>query len=97
MARIARSTRTKLRFVSAAVSIDRGVRHRHIRRVKGRRRSVVTYSPNLTLRRLPATLALRLSGLRSGDHRLSVTVAFTRIGRHGARVHARLRVTFRVC
>ena len=97
VARIAGVTRTRLRFAGAAVFIDRGVRHRHVRRVRGRRRTVITLTPNATLRRLPATRSLRLTGLRAGVHHLSVTVVFMRLTRHRTLAHTTLRVTFRVC
>ena len=97
VARIAHVRRTRVRFASAAVFIDRGTRHRRVRHVRGRRRTVITLTPNATLRHLPATRSLSLSGLRAGVHRLSVTVVFTRLTRHRTLTHTTLRMTFRIC
>ncbi len=78
----------KLRFVSAAFSLDMGVKH--------------THKPIAIARRLPAKLALRLAGLRSGSHTLTVTVSYkaTVITRGHRRTVTRtktLSVKFRVC
>jgi virginiamycin B lyase len=80
---IRRSRAVKLRFRSASFFIDRGVRHVHKRTVhlRGRRKKTVTvvvFTPNAVVRRLPASPALRLTGLRSGAHTLKVTVLYAK-------------------
>ncbi len=55
-----------------------------------------------TARHLPSTVALRLSGLKSGAHRLKVRVSYTAsILKHGHHrevdLSKTLRVKFRVC
>jgi streptogramin lyase len=104
---IAGSKAAKLRFSSATLLIDRGVRHVHKRTTRsaaGRKRTVtvVSFGPNAVVRRLPATVALRLTGLRSGTHTLKVTLAYTetvtrRHRRRTVTVSRTLRATFTVC
>ena len=66
------SKATKLRSTGAAFSIDRGVRHVHHRTVRRHGKTVVltttTYTPNVTVGRLPTNVSLKLAGLSSGSH-----------------------------
>jgi hypothetical protein len=77
---IAGSHAAKLKFVSAAFFLDKGVKHvtHKTRRVRGKKRrvTVVTYTANATARHLPATPSLRLKGLRPGSHTLKVVLTF---------------------
>jgi PKD repeat protein len=104
---IAKSKATKLRFVRAALYLDRGVRHtrrvtKHLRNGHKKRVTVVFFRPNATVRHLPATVALRVAGLRSGTHTLKVVLTYSkRVTRHRHRVTVTvsktLKVKFRVC
>ena len=93
-------------FANAAFYIDRGIPH--IRRVtkrmpNGRKRTVTVtvYSPNAIIRRVPVAVGLRLSGLRSGTHSLTVRASYTEaLMNHGRRtkvITKVLRTKFRVC
>src|SRR5258708_32701757 len=77
---IARSRAPKLKFVSAAFFLDKGIKHttHKTKRVHGKKRkvTVVTYTANATVRHLPATISLRLKGLRSGRHTLKVVLTY---------------------
>ena len=80
---IATSRNTKLRFVRAAFYLDKGVKHTH-KRVRhlahGHKKTVtvVVYTANATVHLVPATVGLRLGGLKSGTHTLKVVVAYKR-------------------
>jgi virginiamycin B lyase len=80
-AAIAGSKSTKLKFAAARLYIDRGVKHttRRIERRHGKRVTVkvTTFRPNATVKRLPASVALKLTGLGSGAHKLKVTFSYT--------------------
>jgi hypothetical protein len=81
------SHRAKLHFLKAAFFIDKGSHRR---------------APNAVVRHLPATLALRLTGLKSGSHALKVVVSFTeKTSRHGhprtVVVSKTLRAKLRIC
>jgi streptogramin lyase len=93
------SKAAKVRFVSASLFVDRGVKHiRHkTKRSHGKtiRIKVTVFTANKVLRKLPAQPALRLSGLRSGQHTLNVKLLF-RKGRKTP-VRKTMRVHFRVC
>ena len=108
---IPKSRKAKLRFVSAAFYLDKGVKHTH-KRVRhlahGRKKTVtvVVYTANATVHRVPATAALRLGGLKSGTHTLKVVVAYKQsvIRHHGHKtvtvtvtVTKTLTARFRVC
>ena len=100
------SRATKLTLGSAAIFLDKGVRHVHRTTVHahGRRtsRTVVSYGPNATLRHLPAKPALSLSALKAGRHTLTVKLSYTeRLRRHGhtrtVTVTKTLSAQFTVC
>jgi streptogramin lyase len=78
---ITKSKGAKLKFANAALYLDRGVKHtttkivrRHGKRVKLK---VTTYKANASTRRLPTSLQLKLTGIKSGSHKLSVRFFYT--------------------
>jgi DNA-binding beta-propeller fold protein YncE len=88
-------TGTKLKLVSVAFYLDKGVKHtkKEKRTVKGHRETmtVTTYTANATTKRLPATERLSLTRLRPGPHTFSVKVIFheartTTVTRHHKKV-----------
>jgi hypothetical protein len=97
----------KLSFSVGRVYIDNGHKRtvrRTVRGNNGKRRTVrvTVYGPNATVKRLPASVRLSLTGLRTGSHTLSVTVVYTRTvvkHAHRARVQATrtLRLEFTIC
>ncbi len=96
----------KLRFASAALYLDRGVRHSHklTRRSHGKTRTltVLVYTPNAILRHAPATVGLGLAGLSAGLHTLKVKVSYKQTvtrhhQRHTVTVTKTLSSQFRVC
>jgi streptogramin lyase len=93
------STAAKVRFVSASLFVDRGVKHvRHkTKRSHGRkiRVKVTFYTANKVVHRLPAQPSLRLAGLRSGQHTLNVKLLFQKPKK--IPVRKTIRVRFRVC
>lgn len=103
---IKNSKKAKLKFSKAVLYVDKGVKHtitkrvrRHGKRVKVK---VTTYKPNATLKRLPASPSLKLSGLKSGQHTLKVILSYREtVTRHGHKtkktVSKTLTVKFRVC
>jgi hypothetical protein len=95
-----------LHFANAAFFLDRGVRHTRtvIKRVHGKRKkvTVVSDTANAVARRVPATVHLRLTGLRSKTHMLKVTLTYrkTQIRKGHKRivtVTKSLTTRFRVC
>lgn len=103
---IAGSTATKLRSTGAAFSIDRGVRHVHHRTVRRHGKPIVLttiiYTPNDTVRRLPASVSLKLAILSSRSHVFNVKVSYhATVRRHGHQqtvsVFKTLSLTFPVC
>jgi virginiamycin B lyase len=96
---ISGSKAAKVRFVSASLFVDRGVKHvRHrTKRAHGRkvRIKVTVYTANKVVRKLPARPSLRLGALRSGRHTLNVKLLFEK-GRKTP-VRKTMRVRFRVC
>jgi streptogramin lyase len=105
---IPHSRRAKLRFARATVSIDKGIRHtrrRVLHLAHGRKRTVtvVVYTPNATVRHVPATVKLRLAGLRPGMHTLKVTLSYKETLTLKHNRHTTVTVTktisarFRVC
>ncbi len=103
---IAKSSAAKLRFSSAALFVDRGVKRRVTRvlRVHGKRKTVTVtqYVANALTRHASASVALRLSGLRSGLHTLKVKLSYKQtVVRHHHRHTVTLTKTvsaqFRVC
>jgi hypothetical protein len=93
------SKAAKVRFVSASLFVDRGVRHiRHkTKRSHGKkvRVKVTVFTANKVVRTLPAQPSLRLGGLRSGRHTLNVRLLFEK----GKKTPVRktMHVRFRVC
>ena len=93
------SRAAKVRFVSASLFLDRGVKHiRHrTKRSHGKkiRVKVTVFTANKVVRKLPAQPSLRLGGLRAGRHSLNVKLLF----RKGKKTPVRktMRVHFRVC
>jgi streptogramin lyase len=93
------STAARVRFVSASLFVDRGVKHiRHkTKRSHGKkiRVKVTVYTANKVVRKLPAQPSLRLGGLRGGQHTLNVKLLFAK----GKKTPVRktMRVHFRVC
>jgi hypothetical protein len=103
---IAKSKAPKLRFASAAFYLDKGVKHtKHVRvRVHGKTKTktVTTYAANATAHHVPANLALKLAGLKSGTHTLTVKLSYHEtVRKHGRRttvtVTKTVRASFRVC
>lgn len=93
------SKAAKVRFVSASLFVDRGVKHiRHkTKRSHGRkiRVKVTVYTASKVVRKLPAQPSLRLVGLRAGQHTLNVKLLFKK-GKNTP-VRKRIHVRFRVC
>jgi virginiamycin B lyase len=93
------SKAAKVRFVSASMFVDRGVKHiRHkTKRSHGKkiRVKVTVHTANKIVRKLPAQPSLRIGGLRAGRHTLKVRLLF-RKGKHTP-VRRTMRVHFRVC
>jgi hypothetical protein len=93
------SKAAKVRFVSASLFVDRGVKHiRHrTKRSHGKkiRVKVTVFTANKVVRSLPAQPSLRLGGLRTGQHTLNVKLLFEK-GKK-TRVRKTMRVHFRVC
>ena len=76
---IKNSTKPKLKFSNAAFYIDKGVKHtvkktvrKHGKKVKV---TVRTYKPNATAKKLPASLNLKLTDVKAGQHTLKVTLS----------------------
>jgi hypothetical protein len=93
---------TKLTFSHAQVYLDKGVAHRKREKVRGKLRTVTTYTANATVKRLPATLGLSVKGLKAGTHTVRVVVTLTHVvvlkhHRRTVTVSRTLRTTFRVC
>ena len=103
---IRNSKKAKLKFSSGVFYIDKGVKHtikktvrKHGKQVKV---TVTAYKANATVKKLPASLKLKLSGVRSGRHTLRVTLSYIKtITKHGHKgkqtVNKTLTVTFKVC
>lgn len=106
-AAIRTSHATKLRFLSAAFYLDRGVRHtrrgtKRLRNGKRQRVTVVVYTANAVAHRVPVTVRLRLMGLSSRSHTVKVIVSYKEtVRRHGhnrtVTVTKTLSARFRVC
>jgi streptogramin lyase len=104
---IAHSHAAKLRFRSASFFLDKGVRHtrkvtRHLRNGHKKRVIVVFFKANASTHHLPATLAIRVTGLRSGTHTLKVLLTYSeRVTKHRHRLTVNvtrpLRVKFTIC
>jgi streptogramin lyase len=78
---IEKSKGAKLKFANAALYLDRGVKHRTTKIVRRRGKrvkvKVTTYKANASTTRLPASVKLKLTGLKPGSHKLSVTFSYT--------------------
>lgn len=93
---------SKLRFASAAFFVDRGVKRKLAKRVHGKKKTVIVYAPNATLRHVMGSLSLRLTGVSPGLHTLKVLVTYKKTVAAG---HAKRTVSvtktlvakFRVC
>jgi streptogramin lyase len=103
---IKNSKKAKLKFSKAVFYVDKGVKHTITKRVRKHGKlvkvKVTTYTPNATVKKLPASPSLKLSGLKSGQHTLKVTLSYIEIVRkHGHKtkktVKKTLTVKFRVC
>jgi len=104
---IAGSKAAKLKFTSAAFYLDKGIRHkRHktvrLRNGKKKKVIVITYTANATARHVPVTLALKLTGLKTGTHTLTVRLSYKETNiTHGHRrtvtVTKTLKAKFLVC
>jgi streptogramin lyase len=92
---IAHSRAAKLRFVSAGVYLDRGVKHVRTVRSHGKRHRVTVYRANAIAHKLPARLSLPITSLRSGQHTVNVRLLFEK--RRNVPVRKTLKVRFRVC
>ena len=77
---IKNSKQPKLKFLNARFYIDKGVKHRITKTVRKHGKHVkitlTTYRANATVTKLPASPGLKLSGLPSGRHSLTVAVAY---------------------
>jgi streptogramin lyase len=96
----------KLRFVTAAFYIDRGVRHtrRVFKRTRTGRRQVkvVYFTANTLVHRVPAAVELSLKGLGSATHTLTVKLSYHEITtshnhRRTVTVTKSLTTKFRAC
>jgi hypothetical protein len=101
-AAIAKSKATRLTFASAAVYLDKGVRHTRTVTVKHRKKTVVIRTANATIRHVPTRTHLSLKGLEHGTHTLSITFTYktTKVIHHRkVKVTATKKVTvkFTVC
>ena len=103
---IKNSNKAKLRFSTAAFYIDKGIKHKvkqtvrkHGKKVKV---TVTTHRANATVKKLPTSLNLKLSGLKSGQHRLKVKLSYIdAITKHRHKtkktVKKTLTVKFKLC
>jgi virginiamycin B lyase len=101
-----RNSKTRLRFSKAALYIDKGVKHTSTKRARRHGKSVklkvATYQPNATVKKLPASLKLKLSGLKAGQHVLKATLSYTEtVVKHGRKatktVKKTVAIKFKVC
>ncbi len=85
------SRAAKLRFASARLYLDKGVKHTHKRTIRtrsGRKKTVIvtSYSANATVHHVPVTLALASTALKAGTHTLTVKLSYEEtIKKHGHR------------
>jgi hypothetical protein len=78
---IPKSRATKLKFSSAAAYIGRGVKHttrktEHLAHHRTKRVTVTSYTANATIHHVAATVALRLTGLKTSTQTLKVVVSY---------------------
>jgi hypothetical protein len=94
----ARVRGSSVKLSSAELFVDKGVR-----RVRGHgHHRKVTYVANATVRKLPASVSLSVTGLRAGSHTLTVELAYKRTEkrhRHNVTVTVRgkVKTKFTVC
>ena len=100
------SKKAKLKFSKAVLYIDKGVTHRITKTVRRHGKevkvTVTTHKANATVKKLPASPNLKLSGLKSGRHKLKVTLSYIEtVTKHGHKtkktVNKTLTVMFKVC
>ena len=103
---IRNSKKAKLKFSNAVLYIDKGVKHtitktvrKHGREVKV---TVTTYKANTTVKELPGSPNLKLTGLNSGQHTLKVTLSYIEtVTKHGHKtkktINKTLTAKFKVC
>jgi hypothetical protein len=101
------SSKSKLKFLSVAFYIDRGIKHsqkrtKRLKNGKRKRVEVVIYVPNVLVRHVPSGLAIKLAGEKSGTHTLKVLVSYTeKVTKHHRKVTITvtktLKATFRIC
>ena len=103
---IKNSKKAKFKFSNAAFYIGKGVEHTVMKTVRRHGKAVkvkvTTYRANATVRTLPASPKLKLTGLKSGQHTLKVTLSYVEtVIKHGHKakktVNKTLAVTFKVC
>ncbi len=98
---------TKLRFIRASYYVAKGIKHvryrsRRLKNGKLKRVAIVTYSPNLTLTRLPASQAFSLRGLKSGGKVVKVVMSYNKTvvrkhRRNTVRATTSISARFNVC
>ncbi|MGH2887881.1 MAG: hypothetical protein ACRDPA_35155, partial [Solirubrobacteraceae bacterium] len=100
------SKKTKLRFSDAVFYIDKGVERTIMKTVRRHGKAVkvkvTTYKANATVKTLLASPKLKLTGLKSGQHKLKVTLSYVEtVIKHGHKakktVNKTLTVTFKIC
>jgi len=103
---IRNSKKAKLKFSRALLYIDKGVKHSITKTARKQGKKVkievTTYTANASVNKLPASRKLKLSGLKSGQHTLKVTLSYIEtVTKHGHKskktVNRTLTVKFRVC
>ena len=103
---IKNSKKAKFKFSNAAFYIGKGVERTVMKTVRRHGKAVkvkvTTYRANATVRTLPASPKLKLTGLKSGQHTLKVTLSYVEtVIKHGHKakktVNKTLAVTFKVC
>jgi PKD repeat protein len=98
---------TKLKFGGAAFYLGRGVKHttkkiEHLKHGKTKKITITTWTPNATVHHLPAVLALKLTGLKTGTQTLKVVVSYKKtVTKHGHKrtetVAKTLTTKFNIC
>jgi hypothetical protein len=80
---------TKLKFSSAGFFLDKGVKHvkkktEHLKNGKTKHVTVTTYTANVVVHSAPATVSLKLAGLKAGSHTLKVVISYKEtVTKHG--------------
>jgi virginiamycin B lyase len=98
---IRNSKKAKLKFLTAVLYIDRGVKHTITKTVRKHGKDVkikvTTYKSNATVKKLPGSPTLKLSGLKSGQHTLKVTFSYIEtVTKHGHKSKKTLSKTLTV-